>query len=87
MYFYPKLAKLTVSDAIPFDGLFMDLMVEWGKTITLAADEFSIDRFQSGMFSLFMDAAKAYMVTRSAGPMRARVRQRELRNVRRGKLT
>lgn len=86
LYFYPKLAKLTVIDALPFDGLFMDLMVEWGKTITLATDEFSIDRFQSGMFSLFMESAKAYMSTRSAGPMRARVRQREFRNVRRGKL-
>jgi hypothetical protein len=86
LYFYPKIAKTTVSTTVPFDGLFIDLMVEWGKTIALATDEFSIDRFQSGMLSIFMGTAKAYMVTRSAGPMRARVRSREFRNVRRGKM-
>jgi len=86
LYFYPKIAKLTTSTTVPFDGLFMDLMVEWGKTITLATDEFSIDRFQSGMFSLFMNTAKAYMVTRGAGPMRARVKIRNMRNIKGGSL-
>jgi len=86
LYFYPKIAKLDTTTTVPFDGVFMDMMVEWGKTITLATDEFSIDKFQAGMFQMFMNNAKGYMVMRSAGPMKARVKQSCFRTVRRGKM-
>lgn len=86
MLFYPKIGKLTVSTTVPFDGFFMDLMVEWGKTITLTTDEFSVDNFQSMMLRMFMESAQGHMSMKWAGPMRAMARQRDTRRAKRGKI-
>ncbi len=40
-YYYPRSAKLAILDAVPFDGVFLDFMVQWGTVNFMATDEYT----------------------------------------------
>ena len=58
--YYYRPAKLTIDEGVPFDGVFMNLMTQWGTVSALSADEFALD-LEGTFFSMFMDLAQQYI--------------------------
>ena len=62
-FYYYKPIKLSVSDPMPLDGIFMNLMVEWAVVRCLNADEFDVS-LENRFLSVFMIQATDYMQMR-----------------------
>lgn len=56
MHYYYRLDTLELSDAVPFDGLFMPLMVQWGVVEALETDEFDTTIERRTLDRLMIDA-------------------------------
>ena len=86
MYYYGRPTKLTTSTSVPYDGLFMNLMVNWIETRALKSDEFSAT-FETAMLEQFMRKARNHIAVKSKYSRKGRVRKRLYINNHRGKLT
>lgn len=71
LYYYHRIDALELTDAVPFDGVFLDLMVMWGAAKALQFDEYDIS-LELAELERRKDEAIAFLHRRSSYPQTIR---------------
>lgn len=80
LYYWGRNTKLESTSTVPWDGVFISLMVEWGKSVALRGDEFDAT-FEERMMQIFLRSAQSYLGNRSFRQTMMRVSSRDFNKV------